>query len=181
MKKGTGLVRWAELQEAEPEFAERVRALFDSRRHKVLATLRRDGSPRLSGIELSIADGEAWIGSMPGSRKGVDLARDSRLSVQATSEDPDPKNPSVWAGDARLSGRAVVVDDPRRLRAMATGDDAGADPEQTPGEAETAADGGVLFRIEINEAVLSRVAGTNDHMVIESWTAVRGYQSVDRY
>ena len=171
------MARWAELQAAEPEFAERLRVVFDSRRHKVLATLRKDGSPRLSGIEVSLEDGEAWIGSMPGSRKGADLARDPRLAVQVTSEDPDPENPSAWAGDARLSGSASIVDDLSRLRAMASGEDASADAEQ--GVAEEGA--GLLYRVDITDAVLARVADTNDHMVIESWSPKRGYQSVDRY
>jgi hypothetical protein len=35
-----------------PEFAERVRRLFDARKHKTIATLRSDGAPRISGIEL---------------------------------------------------------------------------------------------------------------------------------
>ncbi len=171
------MARWAELQAAEPEFAERLRVVFDSRRHKVLATLRKDGSPRLSGIEVSLEDGEAWIGSMPGSRKGADLARDPRLAVQVTSEDPDPENPSAWAGDARLSGSASIVDDLSRLRAMASGEDASADAEQVVAEEGA----GLLYRVDITDAVLARVADTNDHMVIESWSPKRGYQSVDRY
>ncbi len=173
------MARWAELQAAEPEFAEMLRVLFDSRRHKVLATLRKDGSPRLSGIELSLADGEVWIGSMPGSRKGDDLARDPRLAIQVISDDPDPENPSAWSGDARLSGTAVLVDDPRRLRAMASGEDAGAEPGG--GEAEAEPNAGLLYRVDITDAVRSRVADTNDHMVIESWSPSRGYQSVARY
>ena len=171
------MARWAELQAAEPEFAERLRVVFDSPRHKVLATLRKDGSPRLSGIEVSLEDGEAWIGSMPGSRKGADLARDPRLAVQVTSEDPDPENPSAWAGDARLSGSASIVDDLSRLRAMASGEDASADAEQVVAEEGA----GLLYRVDITDAVLARVADTNDHMVIESWSPKRGYQSVDRY
>src|ERR1700722_20216966 len=38
---------WGEFQAQQPEFAERVRALFDAHKHKTIATLRADGSPRI--------------------------------------------------------------------------------------------------------------------------------------
>jgi hypothetical protein len=41
---------WKAIEQAEPEFAGRVRRLFDAGRHKTIATLRADGSPRVSGI-----------------------------------------------------------------------------------------------------------------------------------
>ena len=57
--------RWAEVVASPPEFADSVRRIFDSRRHKTLATLRRDGSPRVSGIELSFVEGDVVMGMMP--------------------------------------------------------------------------------------------------------------------
>jgi hypothetical protein len=45
------MTRWQDFEQAAPEFAYRVRALFDARRHKTMATVRADGSPRISGIE----------------------------------------------------------------------------------------------------------------------------------
>src|SRR5690242_608150 len=54
-----GLVTaWQDVEQAVPEFAQRVRALFDAHTHKTIATLRADGSPRISGIEASFEDGE---------------------------------------------------------------------------------------------------------------------------
>jgi hypothetical protein len=40
-----------------------------------LATLRRDGSPRISGTEVEFTDGQVWLGMMPGSLKALDLRR----------------------------------------------------------------------------------------------------------
>jgi hypothetical protein len=77
----------------------------------VLATLRRDGSPRVSGIEVEFTDGELVMGMMPGSVKAQDLRRDPRLSLHAASEDP-PHDASRWLGDAKISGRAVEVGAP---------------------------------------------------------------------
>ena len=51
---------WQAIEQAEPQFAARVRRLFDAGRHKTIATLRADGSPRVSGIECEFADGELW-------------------------------------------------------------------------------------------------------------------------
>src|SRR5581483_9886252 len=52
------MARWEEVERSEPEFAARVRALFDAHKHKTIATLRLDGAPRISGIEANIEDGQ---------------------------------------------------------------------------------------------------------------------------
>ncbi len=59
----------------------RRRRVLDQHQHKVIATLRRDGSPRVSGNELRFIDGEVWLGMMPGSVKALDLLRDPRVAV----------------------------------------------------------------------------------------------------
>jgi hypothetical protein len=63
------MAAWQEVEQAAPEFARRVRTLFDAHRHKTLATVRADGSPRISGIEAVFEDGELFFGSMPNARK----------------------------------------------------------------------------------------------------------------
>ena len=151
------MTAWADLEQSEPEFAARVRALFDARRHKTLATLRRDGSPRISGIETQFRDGELCIGSMPGSLKGRDLKRDPRLALHVSSEDPRDDAPAEWAGDAKLAGVAVEAPPPP---------DAG--PE------------GDYFRIDVTEVVLTRVAEQGDRLVIESWHPGRGLERRER-
>lgn len=167
------MTSWQAVSDSEPEFAERVEALFNSRTHKVLATIRKDGSPRLSGIEVTFSDGDVWIGSMQGSRKNDDLARDPRLAIHISSDDPPRDNPSAWAGDAKLSGIAELVDDPARLRSMSSAED--------PASDSTEADpGGVLYRIDVTEVVLTRVAPTNDYLLIESWTPNHGYRQIKR-
>jgi hypothetical protein len=94
-----------------PEFAERVRTLFEARKHKTIATLRSDGAPRISGIELSFADGELRFGSMAGSVKGHDLRRDPRMAVHSPTVDPPPDDPGSWPGEAKIAGRAVPEGD----------------------------------------------------------------------
>jgi hypothetical protein len=141
---------------AEPEFADRVRRVFDAHRHKVLATLRRDGSPRVSGIEVVFDDGDVFMGMMLGSVKAQDLRRDPRLAIHAASDDP-PDHPSSWPGDAKIAGRAVEVTGP-------------------PDEDEPSH----RFKVDITEVVLIRVGRPADHLVIESWHEDRGLERKER-
>jgi hypothetical protein len=101
------MTAWREFEAAEPEFARRVRELFDAHKHKTMATLRADGSPRISGIETKFADGELTFGSMPRARKGADLKRDPRLALHSATVDPVDGAEADWPGEAKIAGRAV--------------------------------------------------------------------------
>ena len=101
------MASWSEVEREAPELAALAGSFFDAFTHKTLATLRRDGSPRISGIELELADGEAWIGSMGQAVKALDLQRDPRFALHSGSADPD-----AWRGDAKIAGRAAEVTEP---------------------------------------------------------------------
>ena len=148
---------WSGMAAAEAEFAERVRRLFDIRKHKTLATLRRDGSPRISGIEAEFADGELWLGMMPGSVKAADLRRDQRLALHSPTQDPPENDPSAWPGEAKIAGRAIEVTD--------------AEPSGEPSH---------RFKVDVTEVVLTRVGVPADHLVIESWHEGRGLTRRER-
>jgi hypothetical protein len=79
---------WQDVERSEPEFAQRVQRLFDAHRHKTIATLRADGSPRISGIETAFEAGELTFGSMPNARKGADLRRDPRFALHSSTKAP---------------------------------------------------------------------------------------------
>ena len=158
------MASWNAIESSAPELAARARAAFDAHKHKILATLRRDGAPRISGIEATVADGELWLGMMPGSRKALDLRRDPRLALHSASDDP-PDDPATWAGDAKLSGRAVEVDDQAVLERLGAGEDAG--------EAH-------LFRVDVAELVHTRVGEPADHLVIELLQEGRGLRTMRR-
>ncbi|MFE3454020.1 pyridoxamine 5'-phosphate oxidase family protein [Nonomuraea sp. NPDC059194] len=152
---------WQEFEKQAPDLATRVRGLFDTRQHKTLATIRKDGSPRISGTEVDFRDGELWLGSMPGAMKALDLRRDPRLALHAAPTTPDEDDPSQWAGDAKLSGRAVEVTDPEVVARF-----------EMPGE------GPHLFRIDVTEVVWTRVEG--DQLMIDMWHEGRGVRRVER-
>lgn len=145
------MTSWGELVATEPDFAAAVRTRFDAHTHKVMATLRKDGSPRLSGIEVSFVGEDMWLGMMPGSRKAADLRRDPRVAVHSGSADPGPDG-SGWNGDAKVAGRAVEVDD-RSVWA----------------ELGSPGGGGHLFRVDLAEATIVRLGEPADHLVIEHW------------
>ncbi|HEY2765140.1 MAG TPA: pyridoxamine 5'-phosphate oxidase family protein [Pseudonocardiaceae bacterium] len=151
------MAAWREVADSEPEFAQRVQAIMDAHRHKTMATLRADGSPRISGIEAWFVAGELWFGSMPGARKGQDLQRDARFALHSASVEPTKGDESRWSGDAKLSGRAVPITDPAELTAALQ---ALGNPPDQPTE---------LFRADIHEVVVTRVGDPPDHLVIELW------------
>ena len=146
-------VSWAAFEGAAPELAAAVRERFGAHRHCVLATLRRDGSPRVSGFEFHLANGDLWLPGMPGARKAGDLRRDGRFALHCA-----PLDLELHAPDAKVAGIAVEVTDPGEVAAFAA----------TLPQDEGGAYGDMaLFRAALTEAVLTRVEG--DEIVIESW------------
>lgn len=93
---------WAELEAAAPELAAAIRGRFAASLHHVLGTIRRDGSPRLSGTEVAIDDEEIRLGMMPGSHKLRDVRRDPRVELHSA-----PLERTLVEGDARLAGTLV--------------------------------------------------------------------------
>jgi hypothetical protein len=164
-----GVSSWSEIETAEREFASRVQARFDAYRHKVLATLRKDGSPRVSGIEVGFSNGEVWLGMMKGSLKARDLQRDPRLALHSGTEDPnEAEGMAGVVVDAKLSGRAIEVTDPAKLAALTGGEVEGVPESHT-------------FRIDVSEVVLISIGDPADHLVIETWNEKRGLRSTKRY
>jgi hypothetical protein len=144
-----------------------VQAVFDAHKHKVLATLRADGSPRVSGNEAVFRRGELWLGMMDRSVKALDLLRDPRLAIHSATVDAE-----LTVGDAKLSGRAVEETDPEVIRGFSaeSAEDHGAEPPE-PFH---------LFRVDVGEVSLVRIGDPPDHLVIESWSATAGYRRQER-
>jgi hypothetical protein len=153
------MAAWRDIEEAEPAFAAQVQTLFDAGRHKTIATLRADGSPRISGIECEFADGELRFGSMPNAVKGVDLRRDPRFALHGPTFHPEEGKEAEWPGEAKVAGRAVPAG------AIEGGDDA---PE------------GEMFTADIAEVVITHLDPEATKLVIESWTPERGLRVVER-
>jgi len=163
---------WSEIEREAPELAATARGFLDARRHLTLATLRRDGSPRISGTEVRFMDGDAWLGSMWRAMKALDLRRDPRFALHSGSDDPPE-----WKGDAKLSGRAREVDDEERKARIRSEEDGS--EEESGSESESAGQFH-LFRLDIEELSVVRLGDPGDHLVIESWHPGRGVTRVTR-
>jgi hypothetical protein len=151
------VVRWSDLEEDAPEFADTVRGRLVDPGVLLVATIRADRSPRLSPVEPLILDGDLWLSMMWRSRKTADLARDNRVlvhSIVTTREGTE--------GEVKLRGRAVPIDDldirSRYADAVAV---LGWKPEEPRFH---------LFRIEIEDVTLVRYAQSGDQYVAR-WPA----------
>jgi hypothetical protein len=152
---------WKAIEQAEPEFAGRVRRLFDAGRHKTIATLRADGSPRISGIECEFTDGDLRFGSMTGARKGADLKRDPRFALHGPAFHPEEGKERDWPGEAKIAGRANPAGP------VAT-DEANEQPD------------GQMFVADITEVVITGLNDEAARLVVESWTPEQGLRRVER-
>jgi hypothetical protein len=150
------MTAWRDIEQAEPEFAQRVRALFDAHRHKTIATLRADGSPRISGIEAAFEDGELAFGSMPNARKGTDLRRDPRFALHSATVDPVEGAEAQWPGEAKISGQAIAAG-------------------PVSGEPD-----GDRFHADIAEVVHTRLDEKATMLVVEWWTPAHGLRRTER-
>jgi hypothetical protein len=150
------MTSWNDFASAEPDFSRRVLDIFVTQKHMTMATLRRDGSPRISGTEAQFVDGELVLGMMPGSLKSRDLTRDPRLALHSPTFDAPENDPSGWSGDAKIAGLAVENFDK--------------DPD----------DESHRFLVDIQEVVLTKVGTPADHLVIESWRPDTGLRRRQR-
>ena len=146
------MASWAEFEAEVPEFAARVRERLDAPTHKTIATLRRDGSPRISGTECVLEGGELTFGSMWRAVKALDLLRDPRFALHSGSDDPPD-----WPGDAKLAGTARAE------------------------KRETAEHGRYHhFVADLTEVVLVHLNEERTKLVVESWHPGRGLERLER-
>ncbi|TCJ93151.1 pyridoxamine 5'-phosphate oxidase family protein [Nocardia alba] len=101
------MTTWSQFTEEAPSIA----AVFQ-RRHQatgklcMLATLRADGSPRISPIEPMVFEDMLVLAGMPNTRKFDDLARDPRFCLHTATVDT-----RVSDGDAKLFGTVTDLQD----------------------------------------------------------------------
>ncbi|MFC5380022.1 pyridoxamine 5'-phosphate oxidase family protein [Aquipuribacter nitratireducens] len=156
---------WAAFVAEQPDLAREVRARLDANVHKVMATLRADGSPRLCGTEVVFHGDDLWLAGMVGARRFADLRRDPRVALHSAPHDAEG-----WDGDARLAGTAHASDDAEVRAAIA-----GTAPESAPDP--TAFE---LFRVDVTEVVSIRLEQGADGLVVEAWHEGRGVRRRER-
>ncbi|MFD8479703.1 pyridoxamine 5'-phosphate oxidase family protein [Kitasatospora sp. NPDC059673] len=156
------MTTWQDFEQQAPDLAPRIRARFEAHRHHVLATLERDGSPRVSGIEVDFIGADLFLGSMAGAVKALDLRRDPRCALHSN---PGPDT-GMTGGDAKLALSAVELTDPVDIAAYLAGL-----PEPPPGPFHA-------FRLELRRATLTEVV--DDRLVISTWRPGEDVKVIER-
>jgi hypothetical protein len=146
-------MRWEELSESEPRLAEVANDRLIKPGVLLIATIRRDGTPRMSPVEPLVFEGELTLSMMWQSHKAMDLLRDDRILVHSIITSREGSD-----GEVKLRGRGVAVDD-RDVRARYC--DAvsvlGWRPEEPWFH---------LFQIEIGDLTVIRYAPNGDQYVV---------------
>ena len=156
------MASWSDFEAEAPELAAAAREFLEARTHKTIATLRRDGSPRISGTEATFHDGDLWWGSMANAVKALDLRRDPRFALHSGSADP-----ADWQGDAKVAGRAEELTGERRTAAVESlGWELSADSH--------------LFRADIEEVAVVRLNEERTKLLIDSWAPGRRVRRTER-
>jgi Pyridoxamine 5'-phosphate oxidase len=161
------MVTIAELDDLAPTIAAFLTDRIDRTGLCFLGTIRADGWPRVSPLELFVAEGRLYMGSMPNAVKARDLQRDSRCCLITPLADKDDHG-----GEVKAFCRAREVDDATEWEAARaaflakSGIDMGA-----PGGAH-------LFAFDIEGAAWQRVEG--DTFRTTSWNSQSGVRELIR-
>ena len=103
---------WRLLEEQQPGLAEFGVERLNGK-VAYLATIRKDGSPRVHPVTPIIGEGHLFVFMEPTSPKGHDLKRNGRYAIHCSVSDM-----SGTSGEFIVSGQARLIDNPE-LRALA--------------------------------------------------------------
>ena len=78
---------WQEFAQQDPELAALGQERLDRNGLVMVATLRKNGWPRISPVEPLFHNGQLYLGMMWRSRKALDLLRDPRCSIHNAVSD----------------------------------------------------------------------------------------------
>ena len=147
------MATWDDVTTAAPELATLTRELFEANTHLTIATLRKDGAPRISGIECRFIEGDLWFGSMPNAVKA--LRPPARSALRPALGDRRRLRVERRREGRRRASRRSPSPDRRKEIFAAMG-------QPDSGESH-------LFRAELNEVSTVRLGEPADHLVIDSW------------
>ena len=153
---------WRELEASAPEIARLGRERIGETRVVLLATLRRDGSPRISPVEPCLFHGHLLFGAMSRSLKTRDLLRDARCTLHSTVTGPDNGE-----GELKLYGRAVQADEDVRDRCQGWW-------TERPRNAAT------VFALNIEQAAFISWDTEHGEMTVRRWSPQHGYREARR-
>src|SRR3954447_22282786 len=106
-------MRWAAVMSAEPHLGRLMSKQLIAPGVLLVGSIRRDGRPRISGVEPLVMDGDLWLSMMEQSMKAKDLRRDGRVVLNSIITD---RGGEV---EVKIDGRAGEEKGVERLGAYA--------------------------------------------------------------
>ena len=156
-------MRWSELAGSQPGLAELGRRRLLEPGVLLVATIRGDGTPRVSPVEPFVLDGDLWLSMMWQSRKATDLLNDPRILVHSVITSRDGGD-----GEFKVRGTARAEQDlaVQRRYADAVAASLGWSPD--PGRFH-------LFAVGIEEVTFIRYDDATGDQHVAMWPPAREF------
>jgi hypothetical protein len=152
-------MRWHEFERVQPRLAEVGRVKLGDPGVVLVATIRRDGTPRLSPVEPLFWRDDLWLSMGWRTQKVADLKRDHRLLVHSvvTGREGD-------AGEFKIRGVALADDEASDQSAYAevVEQELGWRPE--PGRFH-------LYRVDLDDVTFIRWDSATNDQYVTRWPA----------
>jgi hypothetical protein len=156
-------MRWSEMESAEPGLAGLGRQRLLAPGVVLVATIRRDGTPRLSPVEPFLMDGDLWLCMLWHSTKATDLLRDPRILVHGVITSRDGGE-----GEFKIRGTARAEHDPHVQSRYAEAVTASLGWSPTPDRSH-------LFAVGIDEMTFIRYNDATGDQHVAMWPPGREF------
>ncbi len=152
-------MRWEEFEQLAPRLAQLGRAKLGQPGVVLVATIRADGSPRLSPVEPLFWNRDLWLSMGWQTRKALDLQRDPRILVHSIVTGREGTG-----GEYKLRGATIAVADPEVHESYAetVASQLGWQPE--PGRFH-------LYRVDVQEVTFIRWDSATNDQYVTRWPA----------
>lgn len=156
-------MHWSDIESAQPRLAGLGRRRLLNPGVVLVATIRQDGSARLSPVEPLVMDGDLWLSMMWQSTKARDLLRDPRILVHSIITGRDGAE-----GEFKIRGTALLEDDlaVQRRYAVAVAGSLGWSPQ--PGRFH-------LFAVDISQVTFISYDTATGNQHVATWPPAREF------
>ncbi|HEY5360721.1 MAG TPA: pyridoxamine 5'-phosphate oxidase family protein [Streptosporangiaceae bacterium] len=156
-------MHWSDVEHRQPRLAGLAQERLIAPGVVLVATIRQDGTPRLSPVEPCVLDGDLWLSMMWQSTKARDLLRDPRILVHSVITDRDGTE-----GELKIRGTAQAEHDPavQRRYADAVAGSLGWEPE--PGRFH-------LFAVDIDQVTFMHYDPPTGDQHVAMWPPTREF------
>ena len=156
-------MHWSELESAQPRLAELGRERLIAPGVVLVATIRRDGTPRVSPVEPYVLNGDLWLSMLWHSAKAADLLRDPRILVHSIVTGRDGAE-----GEFKVRGTARAEHDPDAQRRYADAVTADLGWSPTPGRFH-------LFAVGLDDVTFIRYDDATGDQHVAMWPPAREF------